>query len=125
MNNKLKPGDVIEFSHKKTENGIEETQTFRDRIINIIVDRNPKTVTGAHIMIFPTLLPKDYKVLPNIKYLESVGTYVNIETGITAPGIDFNIDELTHLDQIENEEWFKNLTIKDFRYIKHLITINI
>lgn len=125
MNNKLQPGDVIEFTIKKTENSNEYLETHRDRILNVIVDSDRQTVTGAHIMIFPTILPKDYKVLSNIKYLESVGTYVNVETGITAPGIDFNIDEITHLEQIENDEWFKNLTIKDFRYIKHLITIKL
>ena len=54
--------------------------------------------------------------------LNSVGCYLDYKTGYTFPmSINGDMDKdncVFHLDDIDNEEWFQNLSKKDLKIIK-------
>ena len=64
----------------------------------------------------------------NMIELKSVGTVINIRNGLTYPinndnTYDYNGE--THLIEIDNQEWWDNLSINDYNIIETIrISIN-
>jgi hypothetical protein len=55
----------------------------------------------------------------DIVYLPSVGTYLNIKTRETSPYENFEYeDEIWKIEDIENDEWFENLSDTDKEVVK-------